>query len=154
MANYYTKISFELLADKVDFPLEDICSIIKACNDDDIDALPEWIEDKNDFFDEMFEGWTGIALAEERDDSGKLTSLVIYSEETANTGGLADAIHMVMAHYQSKKCIGFQMAFDCSKPRIDAFGGGAVFITANRVRYFSSGQWLEQQEQQFLEEKE
>jgi hypothetical protein len=34
---------------------------------------------------------------------------------------------------------------DCSKPRVDAFGGGAAVITAERIKHINTGQWLHRQ---------
>ena len=34
---------------------------------------------------------------------------------------------------------------DCSKPRVDAFGGGAALITARRLKHINTGQWLHRQ---------
>ena len=34
---------------------------------------------------------------------------------------------------------------DCSKPRVDAFGGGAALITADKIKHLNTGQWLHRQ---------
>jgi hypothetical protein len=34
---------------------------------------------------------------------------------------------------------------DCSKPRIDAFGGGAAFITAGTIKSINTSSWLHRQ---------
>jgi hypothetical protein len=31
---------------------------------------------------------------------------------------------------------------DCSKPRVDAFGGGAAIITARNIKTINTGEWL------------
>lgn len=36
----------------------------------------------------------------------------------------------------------FEWSHDCSKPRTDAFGGGAAFITATKIKTFTTQQWL------------
>ena len=36
----------------------------------------------------------------------------------------------------------FEWSNDCSKPRTDAYGGGAVIITAQAIKTMSTGQWL------------
>ncbi len=36
----------------------------------------------------------------------------------------------------------FEWSHDCSKPRTDAFGGGAAFITATHIQTFTTQQWL------------
>jgi hypothetical protein len=34
---------------------------------------------------------------------------------------------------------------DCSKPRLDAFGGGAALITATEIKTMNTAEWLRQQ---------
>lgn len=36
----------------------------------------------------------------------------------------------------------FEWANDCSRPRVDAYGGGAAIITAKRIKTMSTHQWL------------
>jgi hypothetical protein len=40
---------------------------------------------------------------------------------------------------------GLEWSNDCSKPRVDAFGGGAAVITAIKIKHISTGQWLHRQ---------
>jgi hypothetical protein len=42
---------------------------------------------------------------------------------------------------------------DCSKPRLDAFGGGAAFITAHKIRSINTGVWLHRQVTRFQAHK-
>ena len=39
----------------------------------------------------------------------------------------------------------FEWSHDCSKPRTDAYGGGAAVITAQEIKTMSTGQWLAEQ---------
>jgi hypothetical protein len=34
---------------------------------------------------------------------------------------------------------------DCSKPRVDAYGGGAALVTATKIKGINTGQWLQRQ---------
>ena len=36
----------------------------------------------------------------------------------------------------------FEWSHDCSKPRIDAYGGGAAIITAKKIKTMSTCEWL------------
>jgi hypothetical protein len=38
--------------------------------------------------------------------------------------------------------IAFEWSFDCSKPRADAFGGGAAVITATEIKTITTSEWL------------
>ena len=37
---------------------------------------------------------------------------------------------------------GFEWSIDCSRPRLDAYGGGAAVVTADAVEWTSTGEWL------------
>ena len=39
----------------------------------------------------------------------------------------------------------FEWSNDCSKPRVDAYGGGAALITARRIKHLNTGEWLHRQ---------
>ena len=38
----------------------------------------------------------------------------------------------------------FEWSHDCSKPRTDAFGGGAAFVTTDQIKTFTTSEWLQQ----------
>ena len=40
---------------------------------------------------------------------------------------------------------GLEWSNDCSRPRTDAFGGGAAFITAKKIKTMNTAEWLRQQ---------
>jgi hypothetical protein len=54
-------------------------------------------------------------------------------------------IKHLMAKFDPDGCVGFEWSHDCSKPRTDAFGGGAAFITARKIKTMSTGEWLHKQ---------
>ena len=66
----------------------------------------------------------------------------------SSNGGI-DAVCAFIQHllrtFQPEECVSFEWSHDCSKPRTDAFGGGAAFITARKIKTMSTGQWLHQQ---------
>ena len=41
--------------------------------------------------------------------------------------------------------VGLEWSNDCSKPRVDAFGGGAALITAKNIKSITTGLWLHRQ---------
>ena len=41
--------------------------------------------------------------------------------------------------------VGLEWSNDCSKPRVDAYGGGAALITARRIKHLNTGEWLHRQ---------
>ena len=66
----------------------------------------------------------------------------------SNDGGI-DAvcafIQRLLQRYNPDGSISLEWSDDCSKPRTDAFGGGAALITAKRIRSINTGQWLQSQ---------
>lgn len=67
-----------------------------------------------------------------------------YTEETFNGDDLAELIHELICEF-SLPPFGFEWANTCSKPRLDAFGGGAVWITKDGFEWLSTNNWLEEQ---------
>ncbi|MEQ1858454.1 MAG: hypothetical protein ABMA13_00805 [Chthoniobacteraceae bacterium] len=63
-------------------------------------------------------------------------------------GGI-DAICAFIQHllqrFDPKGCATLEWSHDCSKPRTDAYGGGAAIITAKRIRTISTGVWIQRQ---------
>ncbi len=41
--------------------------------------------------------------------------------------------------------VALEWSNDCSKPRIDAYGGGAALITARKIKTINTGEWLHRQ---------
>ena len=39
----------------------------------------------------------------------------------------------------------FEWSHDCSKPRVDAYGGGAAIVTAQEIKTMSTSRWLQEQ---------
>jgi hypothetical protein len=51
-------------------------------------------------------------------------------------------IQHLLRNYNPTGRVTFEWAFDCSKPRTDAYGGGAAIITARRIKTMSTSDWL------------
>jgi hypothetical protein len=61
-------------------------------------------------------------------------------------GGQAAAcvfIQHLLQKFQFAGGVTFEWSHDCSKPRTDAYGGGAAFITANDIETFTTSEWLQ-----------
>jgi hypothetical protein len=62
-----------------------------------------------------------------------------------NTGGIDAAcafIQHLLRKYNPAGRITFEWSFDCSKPRSDAYGGGAAIVTARRIKTMNTSDWL------------
>jgi len=51
-------------------------------------------------------------------------------------------IQHLLQRYARDQCVELEWANDCSKPRTDAFGGGAAIITAKDIKSMSTGEWM------------
>ena len=63
----------------------------------------------------------------------------------SSSGGI-DAVCAFIQHllerFDPAGHVALEWSNDCSKPRVDAFGGGAAIITATRIKTISTSQWL------------
>lgn len=63
----------------------------------------------------------------------------------SSNGGI-DAVCSFIQHllrkFDPKGRVEFEWSHDCSKPRTDAFGGGAAIITADEIKTMSTCEWL------------
>jgi hypothetical protein len=83
---------------------------------------------------EVLEDW---AFETEVDDDG----VWIHSE----CGGIDAAcafIQHLLQQFDPKGCVTFEWAHDCTKPRLDAFGGGAAIVTAHEIKTMNTADWL------------
>jgi len=80
----------------------------------------------------------------EADDIESHPALWLHSEN----GGI-DAVCAYIQHllqkFNLKEAVTFEWSHDCSKPRTDAYGGGAAVITATEIKTMSTHQWLQKQ---------
>lgn len=54
-------------------------------------------------------------------------------------------IQHLLGRFAPEGHVTLEWSNDCSKPRVDAFGGGAALITAEKITSISTGEWLHQQ---------
>ena len=63
----------------------------------------------------------------------------------SSDGGI-DAVCAFIQHLLQRFAPGnhvtLEWSNDCSKPRVDAFGGGAALITARKIKTINTGEWL------------
>ena len=63
--------------------------------------------------------------------------------------GGVDAVCVFIQHllrkFDQKGYVTFEWSHDCSKPRVDAYGGGAAVITAQEIKSMSTAAWLNEQ---------
>jgi hypothetical protein len=135
MANYFTNFSlvFTLPSQEAQAYALELAS--QAGSGFSGDQLPE------DFPDEMasvVEDWCFETNADT--DEGK-PALWLHS----SNGGI-DAVCAFLQHLLQKfdptGRVTFEWSHDCSKPRTDAYGGGAAIVTAMKIKTMSTHEWL------------
>ncbi|NLX98374.1 MAG: hypothetical protein GXY83_19625 [Rhodopirellula sp.] len=97
------------------------------------------------------------APAEDDVDSGRC--LHIYSQDWGSLDGVAHLVQKFLKKFRPKECWSLTWAETCSKPRIGNFGGGWMFVTAEKVEWgdtFSQAEalWKASQQQDAEEEKD
>ena len=90
---------------------------------------------------DMIEDWQ---FETDADNSGTKHGLWLHS-----TYGGVDAVCAFIQHllqeFDPQGKVSFEWSHDCSKPRVNAYGGGAAFITAKEIKSMSTAAWLNEQ---------
>lgn len=141
MANYYTNVSFvmdvktsenqaravtilahlEKFADDRDYSLpSELHELFKSMELEDFSGVP---------FNVSAEGATGLWF--HNDEDFDVDKAVTFIQHLITTLDLPP--------------VGFEWANDCDKARVGAFGGGAVFVTREEIRWTNTSQWLSDQ---------
>jgi hypothetical protein len=149
MADYFTNLSFE-----VELPDEaaataavELLAAIESRLDDPEEA--DWSGDFERFrqYDEF-----GFDLAVEVEPDGK--TLWFHDQwGSPNIDLLADYLQLVLQKHAPNHSASFEWATNCTKHRLDAFSGGALFITAEKIDYFSSWEWLSQKRDEWVADR-
>ena len=67
---------------------------------------------------------------------------VWFRTETESLEAMADLVRIFLCKFDGKPWT-FEWANTCSKLRTDGFGGGAGFVTKDKVMFFTTNHWLE-----------
>ena len=90
---------------------------------------------------DMIEDWQFETVA---DNSSTKPGLWLHS-----MNGGVDAVCAFIQHllqkFNPKGRITFEWSHDCSKPLVDAYGGGAAIITSKKIKSMSTTAWLNEQ---------
>ncbi len=65
----------------------------------------------------------------------------IYSED-GGVDAACEFIHHLLKKFNLEGYVAFEWSHDCSKPLVDAYGGGAAFITADDIHTMSTWEWI------------
>ena len=67
----------------------------------------------------------------------------VYSDDSGDPDYTVDLARAFLNRFDLDLVVSFQWANTCSKPRLDAFGGGAVVISRRNAVWFNTGMLLE-----------
>ena len=136
MADYFTNFSLQVrLPDEAaqTYALELHRQGVQLWQGDDVPA---------DYPTELREHHEDWCFEVEADVVEKHPGLWLHSEN----GGI-DAVCAFLQHllqrFNLKEAVTFEWSHDCSKPRMDAYGGGAAIVTAQKIKTMSTSQWLQ-----------
>ncbi len=69
--------------------------------------------------------------------------LWFYTDEWGYPELVAHLVQKFLRKFRPGDCWSLGYAVTCSKPHVGGFGGGAAFVTADDIQYFSDGDFLE-----------
>ena len=69
----------------------------------------------------------------------------LHAEESADLERIAHLVRKFLQQFRQQACWSLTYATGCSKPRVGEFGGGAMFVTADEVRWQDAYDFVEAQ---------
>ena len=75
--------------------------------------------------------------------------LKLYAIEAGDPDAAACFVQEFLRRFRPQASFGLSWCASCSKMRDGEFGGGAIFVTAERIEAWSSGEWLSERERLF-----
>ena len=133
MADYYTHFSFIVVlanTEQRDYALKLFLQMSAACRGENIPP---------DFPAKLIEACEDCSF--EVDPDGP-QAIWLHSSLSGVDGVCAFIQHLIQQFNLDP--VGFEWSHDCSKPRTDAYGGGAAYITARDIKTLSTAEWLRQ----------
>lgn len=138
MADYYTKFSLVVRLPDLsaqEYALDLARQAHGAHLGDGLPAgFPEALAD-------LPEEWS---FSTEADHSTGEPGVWLHSEEGGVEAACAFIQHL-LGHFGLAEPVGFAWSHDCSKPRTDAYGGGAALVSARELKTIDTGAWLARQ---------
>lgn len=135
MADYYTH--FSVIIDLPDVAAQDYALAIHA----KAESLTSEQEVPGEIPTELhtfLDDWTFDA---ERAGHRLQPALWLHSEH-GGVDAACDFIQHLLKRFNPQGFIAFSWSYDCNKPRTDAFGGGAAFITATDIHSITTCDWI------------
>lgn len=134
MADFYTRFSFMLPATTAQERawVHDVLDAAADYSSDNDDAVPAVLV-------EVFGcGYWSLGFSAELGNDG----LWIYSEGCGDEDQVVAFVQHYLARFRANEVVGFEWASTCSRPCLDAFGGGAAVVSATEVTWLNTSTWL------------
>jgi len=132
MADYFTNFSvvLPLTQEQQEYAVNLVKQLAAHLQDDE--PLPA---DFPDTFRDETEPWQFEVEAE-------ADGLWLHSQYGGQDAA-CEFIQHLLQKFEFAPAVAFEWSHDCSKPRTDAYGGGAAFITQTEIETFSTSEWLQ-----------
>jgi hypothetical protein len=125
MADYYTHFSF----------------VVDVKNREQADGLKKMLTDAAN--EELLKDEDELLSTPwSLEDEGDLTIFWIRSDESGQVDLIVDILAKWQEDFKYEQPICFEWAYTCSKPRLNAFGGGSVLIHKGEAHYTNTFDWL------------
>jgi hypothetical protein len=73
------------------------------------------------------------------------TSIWFHADEFGDIEGIAKIVQEYLIEFNKPEYFTLTYAETCSKPREGEFGGGAVIVSQNEIKYLNAHSWVEEQ---------
>lgn len=67
-----------------------------------------------------------------------------HSDDSGDPKFVAEFVRDFLKRFRPDDCFALEYALTCSKLRLDGFGGGAAFVTAERIEWTDTAAWVEE----------
>jgi len=132
MANYYTNFSFHVPLPSV--AKERALAVYHAFDEHDTENRPAVVPEV--FWKDISTGYLGFNLIPDE------TGVIITDEgEDGDIDTVAEFLKLLITEFNLPPT-GFAWSNTCSKPRVDGFGGGALWVTKDGIEHTDTSSWL------------
>lgn len=132
MADYFTKFSIVIpfKREQIDYAIKLYKLSQELTEESGFDALPPVLANDGDYTERLPLPWN---LHDEKD------SLWFDSYE-GGVDSCASFISHLLDHFDDDGVVIFEWSNDCSKPRTDAYGGGAMRVSRKTIKHTATSQ--------------
>lgn len=78
----------------------------------------------------------------------------VRGDECGEPNNVANIVQKFLKKFRPNDCFCLTWAEWCSKLRVGEFGGGALFVTANKIKFCSTYNWIEKVKTAWEEERD